>query len=238
MENEKEKLLDTPIPVIQPQKSKRYLIFVLLGGFIILGTLAYIFLLKNNSQAAEKLRANLPIPTQIIPTPTPYLFREITIPYLRERSYKSSITEKTLSYENASFTAYIASYDSEGFKVNGLLTQPKGEMPAGGWPAIVFIHGYIPPSQYQTNGAAYTDYVNYLASSGFVVYKIDLRGHGNSEGQPGGAYFSADYTIDVLNAYAALQNTDFVNPQKIGLWGHSMAGISNSLHNFYNYLLL
>lgn len=30
--------------------------------------------------------------------------------------------------------------------------------------------------------------------------------------------------VDVLNAYSALQKSDFINPQKIGLWGHSMAG--------------
>ena len=57
-----------------------------------------------------------------------------------------------------------------------------------------------------------------------MVFKIDLRGHGDSEGEPGGAYYSGDYVIDVLNAYSALENSGFVNPKKIGVWGHSMAG--------------
>ena len=30
--------------------------------------------------------------------------------------------------------------------------------------------------------------------------------------------------IDTLNAYAALRKTDFVNANRIGIWGHSMAG--------------
>jgi dipeptidyl aminopeptidase/acylaminoacyl peptidase len=57
-----------------------------------------------------------------------------------------------------------------------------------------------------------------------VVFKIDLRGHGDSEGEAGGAYYSGDYVIDTLNAYAALENTEFVDSEAIGLWGHSMAG--------------
>jgi dipeptidyl aminopeptidase/acylaminoacyl peptidase len=51
-----------------------------------------------------------------------------------------------------------------------------------------------------------------------------LRGHGSSEGEASGAYYSGDYIIDTLNAVSALQAADFVNKDKIGLWGHSMAG--------------
>lgn len=96
-------------------------------------------------------------------------------------------------------------------------------MPEGGFPAIIFIHGYIPPSQYQTL-QNYYDYVDYLAGNGFAVFKIDLRGHADSEGEAGGAYYSSDYIIDTLNAYSALQTVSFINPDSIGLWGHSMAG--------------
>src|SRR5690606_38391964 len=81
----------------------------------------------------------------------------------------------------------------------------------------------IPPLEYQTT-EKYVAYVNSLASQGLVVFKIDLRGHGNSEGDPNGAYYSADYIYDTLNAYSSLQQLEYVNPDKIGLWGHSMAG--------------
>ncbi|MBI5452915.1 alpha/beta fold hydrolase [Candidatus Gottesmanbacteria bacterium] len=157
----------------------------------------------------------------ITPSPTPFLFREVTIPYLRERFYKSSLGPLKIYSENQSYTSYLTSYNSDGLKINGLLTIPKGTNEK--YPAIVFVHGYIPPNQYQTT-ERYTDYVDYLASNGFVVFKIDLRGHGNSEGEPSGAYYSSDYIVDTLNAYAALQSASFVNSHKIGLWGHSMAG--------------
>ena len=81
----------------------------------------------------------------------------------------------------------------------------------------------LSPSSYQTL-VNYSSYVDYFAKNGFVVFKIDLRGHAQSEGEPGGAYYSPDYIIDTLNAHSALANSDFVNPDKIGLWGHSMAG--------------
>lgn len=171
-----------------------------------------------------------------LPSPTPIPFRELTIPYLREREYKSKLGKLEVFSENQSYTSYVTSYTSDGLKIYGLLTVPQGDPSTSSqdnnrkYPVIIFIHGYIPPTQYQTS-TQYADYVDYLARNGFVVFKIDLRGHGNSEGEPGGAYYSSDYVIDVLNAYSALQNSDFVNPQKIGLWGHSMAGnvISRSL---------
>ena len=57
---------------------------------------------------------------------------------------------------------------------NGLLTVPLGDVPAGGFPAIVFVHGYIPPEIYRTT-ERYVDYVDALARSGFVVFKIDRQ---------------------------------------------------------------
>lgn len=153
----------------------------------------------------------------------PFAFQELTIPYLRNRNYQSNLGELEKLSDYPNYTSYITNYDSDGLKVNGLITIPKGQEPEGGWPAIVFVHGYISPSIYRTT-EKYVDYVNYLARNGFVVFKIDLRGHGDSEGEAGGSYYSSDYVIDTLNAYSALEQADFVNKEKIGLWGHSMAG--------------
>lgn len=150
-------------------------------------------------------------------------FSEMTIPYLRSREYQSSLDELRPYGSSDNFNTYLTSYNSDGLKVNGLLTIPKGEELEGGWPAVVFVHGYIAPTVYRTT-EKYNDYVNYLARNGIVVFKIDLRGHGESEGEPGGSYYSGDYIVDTLNARAALQASDFVNPKAVGLWGHSMAG--------------
>lgn len=156
-------------------------------------------------------------------SPTPFPFEELTIPYLRQRSYSSTLSLLEKSYENPNYTAFFTSYKSDRLKVNGMLTIPTGQKPTDGWPAIIFIHGYVSPRQYQQL-TQYYDYVDFLARNGFVVFKIDLRGHANSEGEAGGGYYSSGYIVDTLNAYAALQAAGFVTKNAIGLWGHSMAG--------------
>jgi dipeptidyl aminopeptidase/acylaminoacyl peptidase len=100
---------------------------------------------------------------------------------------------------------------------------PNGNMPEGGWPGIVFNHGYIPPDEYRTT-ERYIAYVDRLARSGYVIFRIDYRGHGHSQGDPQGAYGDPGYEADVLNAIASLKRFPQVNPEKIGMWGHSMGG--------------
>jgi len=157
---------------------------------------------------------------QVVASQAPEPFEQLTIPYLRSRTYSSELGELKKYRDNPNYTSYLTSYDSDNLQINGLLTIPKGDGP---YPAIVFVHGYIAPTVYQTT-EKYGDYVDYLARNGYVVFKIDLRGHGESEGEPTGSYYSGDYVIDTLNAYAALEQVDFVDPSRIGLWGHSMGG--------------
>lgn len=192
----------------------------------ILGGIGYAAAQKSetsSSNTVENTIASIVSSVSPTPAPTPFPFQELTIPYLRSREYNSELSELDQLNSNSSYTSYLTSYDSDGFNVNGLLTIPKGDEPEEGWPAIVFVHGYIPPTVYRTT-QNYASYVDYLAKNGFVVFKIDLRGHADSEGIPMGAYYAGDYIIDTLNAYSALQKSDFVNPEKIGLWGHSMGG--------------
>lgn len=163
----------------------------------------------------------------LIPTETEVAFEiggEITIEYLRNREIKGSEINFEEELANGpNYHQHIVSYISEGNKLYGLLTIPFGEPPAGGYKAIVFNHGYIPPEAYRTT-ERYIAYVDYLARSGFVVFKIDYRGHGKSQGEPTGSYFSPGYTIDAISALKSLQMLDIIDPQGIGMWGHSMAG--------------
>src|SRR3989344_5650834 len=175
---------------------------------------------KSNSEIITDLKKNIAVNP---PTPSPGPFKELTIPYLRERNYESTFGALEKVRDRGSYSGYLTSFDSEGFKVNTYLAIPTGDTPPGGFPAVVFVHGYIPPAQYRTL-VNYDSYVDNLASRGLVVAKIDLRGHAESEGQAFGGYYSGDYVIDTLNAYSALQKLDVVNPGKVGLWGHSMAG--------------
>jgi len=155
------------------------------------------------------------------PTPTPH---PLTIQSMRQRAYLGSdiVIEETLA-PGSNYNRYTASYQSEGLKIYALLTVPAGEKPPTGWPVIIFNHGFIPPTQYQTT-ERYVAYVDWLARSGYIVFRSDYRGHGSSEGEPRGAYGSPDYTVDVLNAVAAMKRFSDADPNRIGMWGHSMGG--------------
>lgn len=125
--------------------------------------------------------------------------------------------------KGSNYFRYIASYFSQGNKIYGLLTIPDSQVPEGGFPAVIFAHGYIPPKEYKT-GEEYSSYIDVPASQGYIVFAPDFRGHGRSWGKAEGTYFSAGYTIDFLNAVATIAKHKEVNKDKIGAWGHSMGG--------------
>jgi dipeptidyl aminopeptidase/acylaminoacyl peptidase len=155
------------------------------------------------------------------PDPKPH---PLSIEALRQGEYPGSdiVIEQTLS-SGSNYRRSIASYKSEGLKIFGLLTVPDGDPPDTGYPAVILNHGYISPAAYRTT-EKYIAYQDAFARAGYVTFKPDFRGHGNSEGVAQGGYGSNDYTIDVLNAVSSIKTLDEVNPQRIGMWGHSMGG--------------
>lgn len=166
-----------------------------------------------------------PTPTQTpTPTPTPTPLHPLAIESLRQRDYPGSeiVIEETLT-PGVNYERYLVSYQSEGLKIYALLTAPQREKPANGWPVVIFNHGYIPPDQYRTT-ERYVAYVDGFARNGYIVLRSDYRGHGDSEGDARGAYQSPDYTVDVLNAVSAIKDYPDADPERIGMWGHSMGG--------------
>lgn len=158
----------------------------------------------------------------------------LSIESLRKGEYSGSeiIIEETLG-PGSNYQRYIVSYKSEGLKIYALLTIPNGTPGDAGWPAIVFNHGYIQPSQYRTT-ERYIAYTDGFSRNGYVLLRPDYRGHGNSEGEALGGYGSNDYTIDILNAVSSVKKLKdplnvnsqklIVDPSRIGMWGHSMGG--------------
>lgn len=148
----------------------------------------------------------------------------LMIEAMRNKSYPGSLIQIEEELENGGvYKRYLVSYGSENLKIFGLLTVPNQDKPEKGFPAIIFNHGYIPPEEYRST-ERYGDYVDGFAREGYVVFKPDYRGHGESEGKPEGAYFSPAYTTDVLNALSSVKKLDYVNGVKIGMWGHSLGG--------------
>src|SRR5258708_21532891 len=123
---------------------------------------------------------------------------------MRSQNYSGSDLkiEQTLT-NGSNYKRYIASYYSENNKIYGLLTIPNGDVPKGGWPAIIFNHGYITPERYTADGN-YIAYVDALARSGFVIFKPDYSGNGKSEGSAGSSCFPCNYDIKNLNAVSGI----------------------------------
>ncbi|WP_370657418.1 alpha/beta hydrolase family protein [Deinococcus sp. KNUC1210] len=148
----------------------------------------------------------------------------LSIAAMRARSYPgSALTVRQTLSPGSNYQRWVVSYQSDGLRINALLTVPNGTPPKGGWPAIVFNHGYIPPNVYRTT-ERYVAYQDAFARAGFVTLKSDYRGHGSSQGEAVGGYYDPGYTVDVLNAAASLRKDKRVNSARLGMWGHSMGG--------------
>lgn len=173
----------------------------------------------------EQLKAitTMSIPTKSV-TPTATIDSPLAISTMKAKSYPGSdlVVEQTLP-SGSSYSNYLVSYQSDGLKMYGQLTVPKGTKPQDGWPVILFNHGYIPPAQYNTQ-TSYSSFITPFASAGYIVFKPDYRGNGNSEGEPTQVYVSPDYFTDSMNALASVIKYKDADPNNIGVFGHSMGG--------------
>jgi dienelactone hydrolase len=206
----------------------------------------WIFCIPGSTTADEGEAVAPPAPSQSSPEPTPVPaspptpvpvptppaldlaldeMHPLMVEYMREQEYPGSdvVIEEVLE-PGSNYDRYIASYQSEGLKIYALLTVPQGQRPETGWPVIIFNHGYIPPEVYRTT-ERYVAYVDAFARSGYIVFRPDYRGHGFSEGEPTSSRGSPDYTIDVLNAVSSMKRYVDADPERIGMWGHSMGGL-------------
>lgn len=200
-------------------KITRRQVYIGLGVVVVAVVAIGIFIFVNQNKLVKTPAKTTP-ETAAEPT-TP--LDPLTIEAIRARTYTASpiTTEQQLGNQGG-YSDAIISYKSDGYKIYALQSTPTGTPPAGGWPVIIFDHGYIPPTQYQTNDGAYRSFIAPLAQAGFMVIKIDYRGHGKSEGSPEGGHFSPAYAYDNLNLIASLKQYPGVNAGRIGLAGHSL----------------
>ncbi len=66
---------------------------------------------------------------------------------------------------------------------------------------------------------------DYLTRNGIAVLRYDDRGVGGSTGKNVSEYTSEDFADDVLEAVKFLKTRSDINPEQIGLMGHSEGGI-------------
>ena len=107
-------------------------------------------------------------------TPVPH---PMSIIALRNGKYPGSeITIVRELERGTNYRRYYAYYFSEGLKIYALLTIPNGTPPEGGFPAILFNHGYIPPASYRTT-ERYVAYVDGFGNTDSLAEFIAWTGY-------------------------------------------------------------
>ena len=165
-----------------------------------------------------------PVPTiTFTPSPTPTV-EELIFPYtiegLRQHDFQSGKIHirSTLDDENQFYTSYLIDYPSDGLTITGVMQIPEGEGP---FPVIIMNHGFFARSVYRsgdgTNRAS-----PYLAEHGYITLAPDYRSWGDSDIGP--SFFYSGLAIDVINLINALPSIKQADPDRIGMWGHSMGG--------------
>ena len=190
----------------------------LLSGIVILVVLGlFIFAIRQG-------KVNLPLPHVQNLDEGGQQLHPLMIEAMREREYPGGEIkiEKDLG-DQGGFASYVISYPSDGLKLYALMNVPTSQMPPSGWPVVIVNHGYISPSVYDTV-SSYKTFSDFFARNGFLVFKPDYRGHASSEGEAEGGHWSAGYTYDVLNLVSSIKRYSQADPERIGMWGHSMGG--------------
>ena len=164
-----------------------------------------------------------PIPTITLtasPTPTvEELIFPFTIDGLRQHDFQSgSVHIRSILDENEKFITYLIDYPSDGLTITGVMQIPAGEGP---FPVILMNHGFFSRSVYNS-GDGTDRAAAFLAEHGYITLASDYRSWGNSD--IGNSFFYSGLVIDVINLINAIPSIEQADPERVGMWGHSMGG--------------
>jgi uncharacterized protein len=160
------------------------------------------------------------------PSPTPDPYAQWTVEGLAARTYGEGELriEQVLAVTDA-FTRTLVTFPSDGLTIYGFMNVPKGEGP---FPVVLVLHGYVDPARYNTLTYT-TGYADALARAGYLVIHPNFRNWPPSDSGP--EDYRVGQAVDVLHLLGLVQKMGGApgplaqaDPQRIGLWGHSMGG--------------
>jgi uncharacterized protein len=200
------------------------------------GSLVFIAIVAACQPSSPVMSSTLP-PTQVIvesltPSPIPTIaltasatptIEELIFPYtidgLRQHDFQSGkIHIRSRLSENDRFTTYLIDYPSDGLTITGVMQIPEGQGP---FPVIILNHGFFSRSVYNS-GDGTDRAAAFLAEHGYITLASDYRSWGHSD--IGESFFYSGLVIDVINLINAIPSIKQADPERIGLWGHSMGG--------------
>ena len=109
-------------------------------------------------------------------------------------------------------------FTSHGCNMSAQLYKPENFDQNSKYPAIVLCHGFAGFKE-----VLLPAYAEAFAKAGYVVLNFDYRGFGESEGEKGRLVPKLQIE-DIHSAIDYIASLDFVDSNKIGLWGTSYGG--------------
>ncbi|MBN1449598.1 MAG: alpha/beta fold hydrolase [Anaerolineales bacterium] len=165
------------------------------------------------------------IPPTLTPSPTAVPTTEewiypYTIAGLREHEYQGGeIQVGDMLNETDVYMSYLISYPSDGLTITGVMQIPKlGKEP---FPVILMNHGFFSRAVY-TSGDGTDRAAEFLNRHGYLTLSSDYRSWGDSDVDY--SLFYSGLVIDVINLMDAIPSIPQADPERIGMWGHSMGG--------------
>jgi len=200
-------------------------------------SVSLIFVLSLSACLSPQVAAPVPIlptpqvtvftsaPPTLTPSPTPIPTTEewiypYTIEGLREHEYQGGkIKVGDILNETDVYTSYLISYPSDSLTITGVMQIPKvGKEP---FPVIVMNHGFFSRAVY-ASGDGTDRAAEFLNRYGYLTLSSDYRSWGDSD--VGYSLFYSGLVIDVINLLDAIPSIPQADPERIGIWGHSMGG--------------
>ena len=204
---------------------KRFAVFVLATSIIITACLPFQVASPTATLPVPQLTIVTSIPLTLTPSPTTTPTTEewiypYTIEGLREHDYQSGkINIGDVIAETDLYTRYAIDYPSDGLTITGIMQVPKmGKEP---FPVIVMNHGFFSRAIY-ASGDGTDRAAEFLNRFGYLTLSSDYRSWGNSD--VGNSLFYSGLVIDIINLMNAIPSLPQADPERIGMWGHSMGG--------------
>jgi len=168
---------------------------------------------------------HLPEAVMVTPAPTPKPLLQYTFPNLsRYIPRPSQISLGKITATESAIAIYQASFNTNGKHMSMQLMVPNTATPAGGFPIILMNRGFVEAAQYQP-GVGTKNAAKVFAGNGFVTIAPDFLGFGTSDPAPEDSMAARlEKPQQLLDLISSLSSLPFVNPDKLGIWGHSNGG--------------
>lgn len=108
-------------------------------------------------------------------------------------------------------------FQSDGLTLSGVVHVPDDLKPGEKRAAFIILHGF---GGYK-DGPEHVAQANIICKWGYVAFRIDLRGCGESEGERGRLIIDEEVR-DAISAFEFLESHEAVDPKRIGIYGDSL----------------